>query len=402
MKNKILLLYKFLFVLLCCSIPYFKIASAVPNICLIGLIALFPFVVKKEDFRKFLKMPFYIFGGLVLFLIVNMLFFQEVKLELKIIQKLTSVVALILFSIPLNNLTWLKKGIVGSVGLCVFISLIKIGIYIVETNNFEFAEGNIIRDLLLVDRLYFGFFCIVSILSSLSLFQEKIIEKKWLLINITINVLFVLLISSRIAVFLLIILAITSGFYTKQKLKMLFTLFGLAIVLITAFSINKNLGERFFYTQSEDSNKSYIELAKIWEPRFVIWSCAMDIGKNETNLWLGNGFYKTKDKLVNCYDRTISKEDRRTYFIAQRFNPHNQFIDFTLSYGFIAGSFFMVLFILLLLKYYKNFITMGYVMSLASFCLIECIFHRQMGAYYFGIVFILLVFNSNHSKDSSN
>ena len=186
---------------------------------------------------------------------------------------------------------------------------IKIGIYIVETNNFEFAEGNIIRDLLLVDRLYFGFFCIVSILSSLSLFQEKIIEKKWLLINITINVLFVLLISSRIAVFLLIILAITSGFYTKQKLKMLFTLFGLAIVLITAFSINKNLGERFFYTQSEDSNKSYIELAKTWEPRFVIWSCAMDIGKNETNLWLGNGFYKTKDKLVNCYDRTISKED---------------------------------------------------------------------------------------------
>ena len=363
MKDKLLLLYKLLFILLCCSIPYFKIASTVPNIFLIGLIALFPFVVKKEDFRKFREMPFYIFGGLVVFLIVNMLFFQEVKLELKIIQKIASVVALILFSIPLNNLTWLKKGIVGSVGLCVFISLIKIGGYIIETNSFEFAEGSIISDLLLVDRLYFGFFCIISILSSLSLFQEKIIEKKWLLINITINVLFVLLISSRIAVFLLIILAITSSFYTKQKLKMLFTLFGLAIVLIAAFS--------------------------------------MDIGQNETNLWVGNGFYKTKDKLVNCYERTILKEDKRSYFIAQRFNPHNQFIDFTLSYGFIAGSFFMVLFILLLLKYYKNFITTGYVISLASFCLIECVFHRQMGAYYFGIVFILLVFNSYHSKNSS-
>ena len=198
MKDKLLLLYKILFILLCCSIPYFKIASTVPNIFLIGLIALFPFVVKKEDFRKFREMPFYIFGGLVVFLIVNMLFFQEVKLELKIIQKIASVVALILFSIPLNNLTWLKKGIVGSVGLCVFISLIKIGGYIIETNSFEFAEGSIISDLLLVDRLYFGFFCIISILSSLSLFQEKIIEKKWLLINITINVLFVLLISSRI------------------------------------------------------------------------------------------------------------------------------------------------------------------------------------------------------------
>ena len=49
---------------------------------------------------------------------------------------------------------------------------------------------------------------------------------------------------------------------------------------------------------------------------------------------------KQKTKLVNCYERTILKEDKRTYFIAQRFNPHSQFIDFTLSYGFIGGFFF--------------------------------------------------------------
>ena len=105
MKDKLLLLYKLLFILLCCSIPYFKIASAVPNIFLIGLMALFPFVVKKEDFRKFREMPLYIFGGLVVFLIVNMLFFQEVKLELKIIQKIALlIITYIIIGHPLKKI----------------------------------------------------------------------------------------------------------------------------------------------------------------------------------------------------------------------------------------------------------------------------------------------------------
>ncbi|OAB80220.1 O-antigen ligase family protein [Cochleicola gelatinilyticus] len=387
-------LYPYLFLIFCFVIPLDKYATAIPNIVLIALLVSFPFVVKKEDFKRLVRLEFLLFGGLVVFITLEMLLFQDRLKDINIIAKIASSLLLVVLFIPIYSTKKLNKTIIISVLVCIAVSLFNLYGFYMKEGVFHFASGAAVDDVLIIDRLYLGFLCVLSIVASIGIIGSTYNEyNKWYFANIVLSIVFVLLISSRIAIILLLILFLLKIFYTKKKLEYGLFFIGIIAIVSGAFLVNKNLGERFFYTQSSDSGKSYIELFKSWEQRVVIWDCNYQILKNDTPVFTGNGFYETKNKLVACYDTTIERKEKRAYFLLKRFNPHNQFADFILSYGVIAFLLFTAIFISLLLKNRNSYYRTGLLLSIAAFAFIECFFQRQMGGYIFSMIFILIIFS---------
>lgn len=383
-------IYPYLFFLFCFVIPLDKYATAVPNILLIALLLFFPFVVKRSDFRKLLKKEVLLFTALVAYIFINMLLFQDIENDIKIFQKISSSLLLIVLFVPLEKTKNLNKTIIISVLVCFVISLFKLYGFYLETGEFSFAEGAAVNDVLVIDRLYLGFLCVLSVIASIGLMGNK--YKLLYLANIILCIFFTFLISSRIAIILLLLLLLLLIFYSKNKKQNIILFLCFLVLTIGAFIFNKNLGERFFYTQSSESEKSYVELFMAWEPRVVIWQCNYNILKNATPLLIGNGFYETKDKLVSCYNVLINKEDKREYFVEEKFNPHNQYFDFLLSYGIIALLLFLGFLITLSLKNSNSYYKMSLILTIVVFAFIESFFQRQIGGYLFAIIFILILY----------
>lgn len=393
-------IYPYFFLFFCFVLPLDKYATAVPNIVLIALLIMFPFVVNKSDFKKLLRKEILIFTALLVYIALNSLIFGDFLRDQTIIKKIGSALLLIVLYIPLEKLENLKKTIIASVLICMLICLYNLYFYYMQEGAFNFSSGNAINEVLIIDRLYIGFLCVLSIIFSIGLIGEKYNEyNKWYFANIVFTIGFVLLISSRIAILLLLVLFFLKIFYAKRKKIYVFFFLGVAGLVFIAFLLNKNLNERFFYAHSA-KQKSYVELFMEWEPRVVIWECNYDILQREDYLLTGLGFYVTKDLLVECYDEVIEKERRKKYFMSRRFNPHNQYVDFLMSAGILSTALFVWMFMVMLYRNRRSYFRASLIISLASLALIESYFHRQLGAYIFAMVLILVLFQTSktHTK----
>jgi len=393
MKEILKSIYPYLFLFFVFVLPLDKYATAIPNIILITLLIIFPFVVSKKDFLKLKSKNIYIFGILIFYISTNSLLFQDYLNDITIIQKIISAFLLIVLYIPIENTDKLKKTIIISVFIGIIISLFNLYIFYLSNEEFNFATGAIVDEVLIVDRLYLGFLCIISIIVSIGLMERNFSPlNKWYFTNIAINVIFVLLISSRVAIILLFLLFFVKLFYTKKRNKYFFFFIGIIGVIMISFYLNKNLQERFLFTNNTEKNLTYIELVKKWEPRVVIWECNNLITKSNFNLFKGIGFYKAQEKLTDCYGEVIKDPRKREYFIKKQFNPHNQFIDFYLASGLIALIFFLILYTLLFFQSKYFYYKMTLFVSLLLFTFIESFFHRQLGGYIFALVLILILF----------
>lgn len=391
-------IYPYFFLFFCFVLPLDKYATAVPNIVLIGLLVMFPFAASRSDFKKLFRREILIFAALLAYVTLDALIFHDFERDQVILKKIGAALLLIVLFIPLKKTENLKKTIIASVVICIAICLYNLYFFYMQEGEFNFASGNAINEVLIIDRLYLGFLCVMSIIFSVGLIGEKYNEyNKWYFANIVLNIGFVLLISSRIAIILLLILFFLKIFYARNKKIYAFFFLGIIGLIVLAFTLNKNLNERFFYSQS-NKQKSYIELFQEWEPRVVIWECNYGIMQNERYLLKGLGFYKTKDLLVDCYSDVIEKEKRRAYFMNRRFNPHNQYIDMLLSAGIVAALLFLWLFITLLLRNRKSYFRISLIISLAAFAFIESFFHRQLGAYIFAVILLLILFHRNDEQ----
>ncbi len=394
MKVLIRSIYPYLFLFFCFVIPLDKYATAVPNIVLIALLATFPFAVKRDDLQKLLKKEVLFFFGLVVVLFLNSLLLHDFAKDLTVLKKVGSALLLLVLFIPLEKTENLKKTLIISVLVCIVICLFNLYNYYDSEGAFNFSSGSVINDVLIIDRLYLGFLCTLSIIASIALIGNKYNEyNKWYFANIVFCIGFVLLISSRIAVLLLLLLFLLKIFYTKGKKEYIMFFIGVIVLVLGAFFVNKNLNERFFYAHStQKDEKSYIELAMQWEPRAVIWECNYKIITGGDFSVFGNGFYNTKDKLVSCYEEVIEKKPRKEYFVRERFNPHNQYVDFLLSSGILPVLLYVLVYATMFLRNRRSYYKTALLISIAAFAFIESHFHRQMGAYIFAIILIMAIY----------
>jgi len=386
----LLKVYCTLFGILLCSLPFSDIATSIPNIILFFLFILFPFCFQKEDIRDFRNPTVYIYVILIVYVTLNIGVYNELGSEMSQLSKLYLPLFLYLLSIPLKkSFKHLKVVFVIGVFCAVAISLISILFFILEQGAFDFTVGKKINEVLILERVYIAFMCVLSFVFSLDLIRHY---KKLMLINISVLTLFVLLIAARMALITIVVIAVLYMLKTLDRKKIILILGTGSLVLISFFLLNKNLQNRFFY---KDHKNSFIKSLTIWEPRMVIWPCAYDIiTKEDFGVFNGLASYElVQEKLVNCYDEKIDHPEKRAWFLFIKFNTHNQFLDFLLVSGIIGLFLFLCFFIISLWKY-NNFLSLSLLVSFLLLGFVENYLHRQVGAYCFGI-FLVFLFQNN-------
>lgn len=389
------LIYRYLFCLLCFLLPMEGAIRALPNIIFACLGFLFLFKIKKEDLiLKFRNHSVLLYCVLIFYIVIGLVLSNRISENLNFLSKFFLVLGLILISTPLKNeINKSKIFMILGVLSSIIISIFSVALYKINQGEFLFSVGGHINKVLLTERVYIAFFCVISFIFSLDLLKNKEAKqfyKVFLLVNIALVIGFVLLIAARMALISIITVSFYQMLFFKKKLFYGTFLIGI-VVIVSAFFLNKNLMNRFFY---KNQNKSLIENVETWEPRVAIWRCSYHIFKQESfNKITGfTSFSMTESELLNCYDTTIENISKRRWFIKKEFNSHNQYIDFTLSFGLIAFLLFITIFGYSLFTERKNRTVVSLIISFFLLGMVENYFHRQMGSYLFG-VFLIFMFS---------
>ncbi|CAA9199717.1 hypothetical protein FLA105534_02743 [Flavobacterium bizetiae] len=160
---------------------------------------------------------------------------------------------------------------------------------------------------------------------------------------------------------------------------------------------NKNISERFFVKSNLEES---LKVASDYEPRIVIWNCAYSMTKkSDYNSLIGfKGYKEISNNFLECYANTIENISKKEYFLTEKFNSHNQFIDLYLIGGLIGLGLFVAFFIKLFIEVRKNFFQTAIIVSFLLFFCVENIFYRQFGCYLVGIFILIL----SHIKTKIN
>lgn len=393
-------IYPYAFLLLYLIIPFDNYIRALPNILLAILVIAFPFIVKKEDFKKLKSLPFAMFLGLFAYLCVNSFFAGRITEDFNIIKKVLIALGLVILYIPVADINdragWtgkIKVAIIFSSIAAILFSVYNFVLITDATGSFSLGESPQVVEALLIDRLYLGLLCTLSILISFQSIPKKYHpNNNYHLANILINGLFIVLIASKIALVAIFVWVLIRQFYGNRRVwKMVIA--GAAIVAVIGlfFLMKEESANRHNVSENQKSSLSFLENSMTYELRAVVWECASDIIQKEGLILNGFGFNTTIDKLVSCYETQIPNEEKRGEFTAMQYNTHNQFLDFYLSAGLIALLFFLAFILLSFISVRKHFFATAMLAILILYCLVENVFHRQIGAYYVGFILITII-----------
>lgn len=388
-------LYPFVFVLLFFTLPFDMYFRALPNILLVVLALLFPLVIKKEDFKKLKKIPTIVWVAFFLYLTLNATLLQGWQTDIEVLKKIGLAGALVLLYLPINDFKKLNKALIFSALATIIFSLLHLFVLLNKGFTFTFLESATLIEAILLDRIYLGFLCVLSILASYQLLKKEYHpDNKYYLINIIVNVLFILFIVSRIAIITLVVIFLISLFHqNKRGPQILFATGSIFLIAFFAFIINKDLRKKILYA-NQIENKGLIANTLAYEPRAILWDCALKISQEHQPLILGIGFRNTNNELIQCYQSSIKETYKKNWFLKQKYNVHNQFIDFYLATGVLGFLLFSLGIVTLFIRNRKSFYPSALVITLVCFALAENVFHRQIGAYFVGFVLISLLINN--------
>jgi len=385
-------------------IPFDKYFRAFPNILMAVLVIAFPFVVSKKDFKKILIKPTAILVLFYLFLLVNSFIQGTIENDIGIINKMMIPIGLVLLYLPIGDFKKLKKAIVFSSFVAIVFTFFQFMILI--NNNAEvsllFFQETV--DALLIDRVYIGLLCVLSILISYqSLTKKYHPDNSYYLASIIINVLYIFLIMSKTAIIILIALTILRQFYgPKKRIRLLITTGLLVSVVLYGYlkfePLDKEKINNIENLSKIRYNNAYLPLGY----RTIIWDCALKISSQSPNKLFGIGFKETSNQLVSCYDDVIDDEPTKQNFITKRFNTHNQYADFYVSSGLVSLVLFISVLLFLFIKYRQNYFPTALVLTIILFGLVENYFHRQVGAYYIGFILVMLLINNTLKVPTNN
>jgi len=393
-------IYPFAFMLLFFIIPFDEYIRALPNILLIILTISFPAIIKREHFQKIKKVPLFLLLLFFGYMVLNSIFSGRFDTDLSILKKIAIAIGLVILYLPIQYDRKVQKAVIFSSIAAIIFSIISI-VYSANTNaNFEFGDSRMMIEALLVDRLYLG---LISVLSILFCYRSmrKIYHphNAYYLGAIAINVLFIVLVVSKISgIVLFCLLLIRQAYGNKKSMRLLIATGFIVLVIGGLFFLKtqqqKNTGPVSFSTFL---NKNF-GASNTSQTRLITWRCSLDVLENSTIGFTGIGFKATKDKLVECYQTTIKDPEKKEVFTSQRYNSHNQFLDILLSTGYV-GLFLMCLFLIWsFMKNKEHFFQTAILGTFIAYGLVENIFHRQIGVYYVGLMLIIVLANRTYEQ----
>ncbi len=389
-KVKINLIYDLVFSILVFSLP---LSMAIPNICLALLIVLYLIKKEKINFKSYVLKATII---LISFFILKAILTHTFLLNIFFYKKLLIVLALTLLVQKIENRNLVKIFFIGGVLLAIIITIYNVGNYYLKFHEIPLGDTSQSIKLLMIHRPYFGFMGVLAIIFLLQLKAAMLTKKSYLYLCIFLISSFIVFISARLSLFLILIIFITIILKNKQISfnKAAFYISLSLITLFVIFYVNNNLKQRFHL---QNSFKETISELSNYEPRVIIWSCSYNLIKQKDyNFLFGfNDLQNIKNYLVNCYVDKIENKSKREYYITEKFNSHNQFIDFFLSGGIVGLLIFISFFVYIIYYIKLNIYSLLLVLSFILFCFLENVLWRQMGAYLFGIFIPLCEFDSN-------
>jgi O-antigen ligase len=379
------------------TIPFEDDIRIVPNILIGILFVLLPFVEKKLIRKLILNKSYLIAITLIFFIALSSLIIETISNDFYIIKKLFILIAVLVLSLPIKKDSHLLFFFILSVALGNIISIVNIGNYILDVGSFEIDTGQKINDLLIIERLYFGFINSLSVVFSLKIWVNSIRKYKILLVlSILLSVFMLFLVASRMAIISVLIIFMIKIFYHTNLKKSLIAVVIILATITGMFVLNDNLAKRFLYV---DKKNDFFYKIREWEPRYVIWKCGFShVNSSEHKLLLGDGFNQTQQNLNDCYIISISKKDRLEFFLKTRFNTHNQYLDLLLSKGIIGLALFLFLIYRLSRDNIKNINQLNILLVIVLFALIENLLHRQIGVYLFALVLIVLTIKKSEDN----
>lgn len=403
MRILISALYPYIFLLLFILLPFDDYVRALPNILILALIAFFPFVVEKSQLKKLKTPPVILLGIFILYLFLNSFFSGRIAGDIDVISKVLVALALAILYIPINDLQKIKNALILSALAAIAFSVYNFVIIAHETGSFALGDSPQVVDSLLIDRIYLGLLCVFSILISFQGLRKTYHPlNSYYLGNIFINILFLILIASKVAIIALLGIFVLNQFYGKQKIWK----YGLAAVaFIGIFGI-------LFLLKNKDNQKvqdslpsfitSFVSKSMTYEIRSLTWSCVDKISENNSAGLFGMGFEQTEKELLNCYEETIIDENKRKAFVDGRYNIHSQYFDFFLSQGILSVLLFAIFIIGSFITIRRDPYALSMLLLLVFYCFVENVFHRQMGAYYVGVIIITLMLSRAHQTNQIN
>jgi len=387
-------IYPYAFLLLYLIIPFDNYIRALPNILLGILVVAFPFIVKKEDFKKLRSLPIALFLAFFVFLCINSFVTGRTE-DFNIIKKVMIAVGLAFLYLPISDVKKINSAIILSSLAAILFSIYNFVLIADATGNFALGESPQVVESLLIDRLYLGLLSTFSILISYQAIKRKFHpNNNYYLANILINTLFIIVIASKVALVTLFVLVLIRQFYGQRKVWKITIAIGAMVAVVGLFFIMKNESANRHAPEETRKTFGFIENSMTYELRAVVWECFAKITDVEGFTLTGIGFEGTNAKLLSCYESHIPNLEKREEFIANEYNTHNQFLDFYLSAGFIALLLFLVFVVVSFLSVRKQFLPSAMLAILIMYCSIENVFHRQIGAYYIGFILIVIITSS--------
>ncbi|MFE3872323.1 hypothetical protein ACFX5F_13930 [Flavobacterium sp. ZS1P70] len=369
-------------------------SKSIPNIVL--AVALFAFIVmlykKQTAFPK--KQYYYPFGFLFFYLLTKSIFNSSIANEINLFSRFLLVLILPILFIPVPK-NKIIVGFIVSIFMAVIVALVNTAVFYLKYKTLPFSNGEEVNKLLIIERPYLGFMCLIALILSLFIAKEYPKYKKTLFALSIFFTIFIFFIAARLSIITLLGVAIIyllfySGLSVLKKIGVVAVSFALILASLLSY---KNLSNRFFVSDSIQTMKDY-------EPRVVIWSCASEIARStEFNSIFGSKSINWIEKqYVQCYSDTIKNESKKAWFLNIKYNSHNQFIDFFLIGGFLGLGLFLF-FLFSMLKYsVGNFYFFSIAVSLILFFLMENVLHRQLGCYSTAILFSII----SKYKDEKN
>jgi O-antigen ligase len=370
---------------------------------MVALLIIFPFIVTRNDLTKLRKSPTIAILLFLLYLVLNALVFNRMGEDYVTINKIGLAIGLAILYIPVQDRRKISLAIIFSSLAAILFSTIKIIIIINVSEDIALGYSREVIEALLIDRLYLGMLSILSVLVSYqSITKTFHPNNQYHLINIIINILFVFLMVSKIAIIVLGALFLLRLLFSKRKAVQVFAVIIFLVSVSVLFISIRNLdGGDTGVAVNNTSGKSFLENTVTWELRTTVWKCGYQVARAQGVILEGLGFDETKESLIDCYENTIENNWKKDRYVEMGYNSHNQFIDLYLNFGLIALILFVVFLVIAFVKCMKNYFAMAMLVTLVSYSLVENVFHRQIGAYYVGFILIVLLSSNFLSQNNS-
>lgn len=366
---------------------FLPISTALPNILLIPLALLV--IVNFRKIKPIKSKAIFYFGCSPAFIIVLAIFKGSFLADIDSYTKYFSFFLLLFLFGQVKYLKIIEYSFLTGIFVALIGSSIAVGIHTYENPGFLLDSGGIVNDLLWLERPYFGIMLSLGVFICLKNAEKFRRNDYYLLALLFIG--FSVYISARLSILLncLLIFIFLLRSYRIQRGTKIWTGIVLVLLIGVAMGLSDNLMSRMKITNSwEKTTEKIIE----YEPRFIIWPCAIEVMQNDWNVFTGlESFEEVEQKLTACYARTIDKEKegKLNYYLERKFNTHNQFLDFLLIGGILP-------FIILLLTFFYVWFSRNYTAEMKivfliffAFFLVENAFHRQLGSFLIGIFMVL-------------